>query len=62
MTSQLHDVLGRLGVTELLAVATGRDWSAGAGSELNVVCPIDGSRLASFASATRRDVATAVAP
>jgi aldehyde dehydrogenase (NAD+) len=60
MTSQLHDVLGRLGVTEFLAVATGHDWFAGGGSELKVVCPIDGSRLASFAAATRGDVDTAV--
>jgi aldehyde dehydrogenase (NAD+) len=60
MKSQLHDVLGRLGVTEFLAVATGHDWFAGAGSELNVVCPIDGDRLASFAAATRGDVDTAV--
>ncbi|MBI3840075.1 MAG: aldehyde dehydrogenase family protein [Planctomycetia bacterium] len=60
MKSELNDVLGRLGVTEPMALAIGHDWFAGAGTELNVFCPIDGSTLASFTAASCADVDVAV--
>jgi aldehyde dehydrogenase (NAD+) len=60
MKSKLDAVLRRLGFGEPLAVARGSQWFAGAGEKLTVHCPIDGSSLASFASATRDDVPLAV--
>jgi aldehyde dehydrogenase (NAD+) len=60
MKNKVDGLLGRLGVTKPLAVAAGRDWSAGTGTKLTAVCPIDGSELASFSAAAPGDVRLAV--
>jgi aldehyde dehydrogenase (NAD+) len=61
MKNELEPLLARLHIQRSLAVARGRDWSAGGGESLAVTSPIDASRLATFASATREDALAAVA-
>ncbi len=61
MKSKLTSALTALGVSQPLAAARGHDWSPGRGATLTVHCPIDGSPLASFGSATESDVQMAVA-
>ncbi|MCH8044370.1 MAG: aldehyde dehydrogenase family protein [Planctomycetes bacterium] len=55
--SDLRDVLDRLGVPrDVVAVASGKSWRAGAGPQLEVCSPIDGSPLVSMNEATPDDV------
>jgi aldehyde dehydrogenase (NAD+) len=51
-----NDVLSRLGVAQPLAIAIGKQSSPGIGDPIVVRSPIDGSELASFASARAEDV------
>jgi aldehyde dehydrogenase (NAD+) len=62
MDESLRNSLTRLGVRgELSAIAQGGAWREGRGETLAVHTPIDGSQLASFATATSADVHDAVA-
>jgi len=60
MKKQLDVALANLGFAQPLAVATGQDWTAGSGPKLDVHSPIDGSLLATFASASRNDLDRAI--
>ncbi|MBW3597790.1 MAG: aldehyde dehydrogenase family protein [Planctomycetes bacterium] len=61
MDSTLRKSLDRLGVAaEPAAVAIGSQWRKGAGGELAVHTPIDGSRVAAFPAAAPDDVPEAV--
>jgi hypothetical protein len=60
MKTKADEVLGRLGIQTVRAVAVGNDWLAGGGAALAVHTPIDGSRLAQFPSATASDLGVAV--
>jgi aldehyde dehydrogenase (NAD+) len=62
MRNELRTTLDRLGVpAKMSAVAIGGEWRPGAGNELRVRSPIDGSELASFRMARGADVADVVA-
>ncbi len=61
MFRQSKAVLERLGISsEPAAVATGRSWQAGGGTEMSVRSPIDGSLLARIAAAVPEDVGRVV--
>jgi aldehyde dehydrogenase (NAD+) len=60
MKSELEPLLAGLHIQRPLAIARGREWSAGGGDTLAVISPIDGSRLATFASATGQDALAAI--
>ncbi|MCM2372117.1 L-piperidine-6-carboxylate dehydrogenase [Aporhodopirellula aestuarii] len=60
--STITQTLSRLGATEpAVGVMTGTDWRVGHGELCEVMSPIDGSHLASIATATEADVESTVA-
>ncbi len=56
MKRMCDEALARLGVKQTVAVALGDRWTAGQGEVLRVHTPIDGTELAQFPLATKRDV------
>jgi aldehyde dehydrogenase (NAD+) len=60
MKSRSDALLASFHVSNIAAVACGDLWSPGSGHELTVRSPIDGSQLASFASASKADAERAI--